>query len=254
MPQIRSAVKPAAFKYRRAGNAGRKRIALLGEAGEDARFLAGGQSLVPMMNFRLARPSVLVDLNGCADLAFVRREGGRLRIGAMTRQWDAEHDALVREHVPMVAAALSHAGPLTVRNRATVGGTLANGYPLAQLPCVAACLEAEMVLEGPQGERIVAAKDFFVAAMVTAIEPGELLREIRFPALPRRPAGSAAALQGGRQPRRRRRAGHRMRAGGARRIWPDPGSEHCCVGPGREAASPRAGGAGSEVRPVRRRY
>jgi carbon-monoxide dehydrogenase medium subunit len=173
-------VKPAAFSYRRARSA-EEAVALLVEAGEEARFIAGGQSLVPMMNFRIARPATLVDLNRCADLAFIRKEAGRLRIGAMTRQVDAEASALVRADCPMLAEALSHAGPLTVRNRATVGGSIANAYPLAQLPCVAVCLDWQMVLQGPNGVRNVPAAKFFVTAMVTAVKFGELLREVSVP-------------------------------------------------------------------------
>lgn len=184
-------MKPAAFSYARARSAA-EALAQMAAAGEDARFLAGGQSLVPMMNFRIARPSVLVDLNACEDLAYVRLDGGRLRVGAMTRQRAAERHPLVREHCPMLAAALAHAGPATVRNRATVGGSMANGYPLAQLPCVAVCLDAAMVLEGPRGVRTVAAGDFFVTAMVTDAQPGELLREIVFPA---RRAGERQAFR-----------------------------------------------------------
>jgi carbon-monoxide dehydrogenase medium subunit len=156
-------------------------VALLVEAGEDARFIAGGQSLVPMMNFRVARPAALVDLNRCDDLAFIRKEGDRLRIGAMTRQIDAEVSDLARAECPMLGRALAHAGPLTVRNRATVGGSIANGYPLAQLPCVAVCLDWEMVLQGPDGVRTVPASRFFLTAMVTAIQFGELLREVVIP-------------------------------------------------------------------------
>jgi aerobic carbon-monoxide dehydrogenase medium subunit len=173
-------VKPAGFKYRRARDA-EHAVALLAEGGEDARFLAGGQSLVPMMNFRLARPSVLVDLAACAELAFVRLEGERLRIGAMTRQRDAEEHPLVQAHCPLLGEALAHAGPLTIRNRATLGGSLANGYPLAQLPCVAVCLDAELVLASARGARTVPASEFFLTAMVTAAAHGELLREISFP-------------------------------------------------------------------------
>jgi aerobic carbon-monoxide dehydrogenase medium subunit len=173
-------VKPAAFKYRRARNA-EHAVALLAEGGEDARFLAGGQSLVPMMNFRIARPSLLVDLGACADLAYVRRDGERLRLGAMTRQRDAEAHPLVGAHVPLLKEALAHAGPLTIRNRATVGGSMANGYPLAQPPCVAVCLDADMVLASPRGDRVLPATAFFLTAMTTAAERGELLREIVFP-------------------------------------------------------------------------
>jgi aerobic carbon-monoxide dehydrogenase medium subunit len=156
-------------------------MTLLAEAGEDARFIAGGQSLVPMMNFRLARPATLIDLNLCDDLAFIREDGDRLRIGAMTRQIDAEASDLVRSQCPMLAQALAHAGPLTVRNRATIGGSIANGYPLAQLPCVAVCLDWEMILQSPDGVRTLPASQFFVTAMVTDIQSGELLREMAIP-------------------------------------------------------------------------
>ena len=154
---------------------------MIAVAGEDARFLAGGQSLVPMMNFRIARPHALVDLAACADLRFVRCEGGRLSIGAMVRQRDAERDDTIRRLSPLIGQALAHAGPVTIRNKATVGGTIANGYPVAELPTVALCLDAEIILLGPDGERRVAAKDFFIAGFVTAIETGELLREVIFP-------------------------------------------------------------------------
>ena len=174
-------MKPAPFSYSRARNAS-EALALFAAAGDDARFLAGGQSLVPMMNFRIARPTALVDLNGCEDLSYVVLDKERVRIGAMTRQFAAETHPLVRGHCPLLAQALAHCGPATVRNRATVGGSLANGYPLAQLPCVAVCLDAEMALEGPQGARTVPARQFFVSAMVTDIRPGELLREVAFPA------------------------------------------------------------------------
>jgi CO/xanthine dehydrogenase FAD-binding subunit len=173
-------MKPARFSYFRARSAA-EAVEMIRAAGEDARFLAGGQSLVPMMNFRIVRPSALVDLSACEDLAFVRHDGGKLRIGAMMRQRDAEEDQSIRQYCPLVEEALGHAGPTTIRNRATVGGSIANGYPVAQLPVVAVCLDAEMVLTGGNGERTVSAADFFIAGMVTAIEPTELLREIVFP-------------------------------------------------------------------------
>jgi len=173
-------MKPARFSYFLPHNAA-EAVEKIAGAGDDARFLAGGQSLIPMMNFRIARPVALVDLSACNDLMFIRRDAGKLRIGAMTRQRDAELDEAVGQYCPLIAQALSHAGPLTVRNRATVGGTIANGYPVAQLPVVALCLSAEIMLVGPNGERSVSAKDFFTAAFVTAIGAGELLREIVFP-------------------------------------------------------------------------
>jgi CO/xanthine dehydrogenase FAD-binding subunit len=174
-------MKPARFSYYRPRTAS-EAVALMRDAGEDARFLAGGQSLVAMMNFRIVRPSALIDLSNCEDLVFIRHESGKLHIGAMTTQRDAETSALVQEHCPLVSEALSHAGPLTIRNRATVGGSIANGYPVAELPVVATCLEAEMLLTGSGAKRRVAAADFFLTGMVTDIQPGELLREIVFPA------------------------------------------------------------------------
>lgn len=173
-------MKPAQFKYFRPRTA-REAIDMVASAGDDARFIAGGQSLVPMMNFRIVRPSALVDLNGCDDLDRVREEDGMLRVGAMVRQRIAEKHAVIRRCGPLVSAALSRAGPATVRNRATVGGTIANGYPIAELPVVAVCLEAEIVLHGANGERRVPAADFFIAGLVTAIEPGELLTDVIFP-------------------------------------------------------------------------
>ena len=173
-------MKPARFAYFRPRSAA-EAVAMITAAGEDARFLAGGQSLVPMMNFRIVRPSALIDLSACTDLAYALEDGGTLRIGAMMRQRDAATDPIIRQHCPIVADALAHAGPATIRNRATVGGTAANGYPMAQLPVVALCLDAEMVMVGACGERRVAASDFFITGMVTAVEPGELLRELIFP-------------------------------------------------------------------------
>ena len=173
-------MKPAAFKYWRARNAD-EAIALAAAAGDEVRFLAGGQSLVPMMNFRIARPSTIVDLGECSDLAIVRPDDRSIRIGAMVRQRDAASDALLREHCPLVCEALEHAGPLTVRNRATVGGSVANAYPLAQLTCALIALDASVVLHSPTRRRTLPVADFLIDAMVTAIEPGELLQEIIVP-------------------------------------------------------------------------
>jgi carbon-monoxide dehydrogenase medium subunit len=154
---------------------------MIAAAGEDARFIAGGQSLVPMMNFRIVRPSALIDLNGCDDLDYALEQDGTLRIGAMMRQRTAAQHEFIRRRCPLVAEALSEAGPATVRNRATIGGTIANGYPVAELPVVSVCLDAQIVLCSSAGERRVAAGDFFITGMVTAIAPGELLKEVIFP-------------------------------------------------------------------------
>ncbi|MDX3906381.1 MAG: FAD binding domain-containing protein [Pigmentiphaga sp.] len=167
-------MKPAPFQYVRPASA-QEAVALLQRHADMARLLAGGQSLVPMMNFRIARPEVLIDLGACAELAFIDREADRLRIGAMTRQRTVELDAGVRAMCPLVTMALENAGPVPVRNRGTVGGMLANCYPAADLVCAALCLDAELEALGPSGIRTVPAHEFFIAEFTTALEPDELL-------------------------------------------------------------------------------
>lgn len=173
-------MKPAPFGYALAENR-QHAIELLRQEGAEARPLAGGQSLVPMMNFRLARPSFLVDLNGCADLNYVRREADKLHLGAMVRQRDAEMHPLVRQFCPLVSKALSGAGPMPIRNRGTIGGSLANGYPLADLIAVSLALEGTVVISNSVGDRLVPAEGFFVDGMETSIEAGELLTEVVLP-------------------------------------------------------------------------
>ena len=173
-------MKPAAFGYAVAEDR-KHAIEILRREGADARLLAGGQSLVAMMNFRIARPSFLVDLNRCQDLSYVKGGGDRLRIGAMVRQRDAELDPEIRKACPLIATALSTAGSVPIRSRGTVGGSIANGYPIADLIAVALTVEAEMVVANEAGEHTVPAENFFIDGMVTAIEHGDLLTEIIFP-------------------------------------------------------------------------
>lgn len=173
-------MKPAAFEYQSAQSA-EHAIQLLIEGGEDARLLAGGQSLVAMMNFRIARPTVLIDLSRCNDLDYVRLEGESLCIGAMTRQRIAQEHVLISKHCPLLSLILSHAGPATIRNRGTVGGSIANGYPVAHLPAAAVCLSAIFIVQGVKGRRHASAANFFLNAMSTDLAPGEILRECRFP-------------------------------------------------------------------------
>jgi carbon-monoxide dehydrogenase medium subunit len=173
-------MKPAPFGYAVAEDR-KHAIEILRREGADARPLAGGQSLVAMMNFRIARPSFLVDLNRCQDLSYVKVDGDRLRIGAMVRQRDAELDPVVRKACPLIQIALSTAGSVPIRSRGTVGGSIANGYPVADLIAVAITLEAEMIVANAVGERSVSAEDFFIDGMVTAVEPGDLLTETVFP-------------------------------------------------------------------------
>ena len=155
-------------------------VRTLAEHGDDAQILAGGQSLVPLMNLRLARPEVVVSINRCHELDYIRLVDDRLVIGALVRQIDAETSPLVQAECPLLAKALPHVGLPATRNRGTVCGSLAHCDPLAELPAVALALEAEVVLTSAAGERRVPAHDFFVAEMTTCIEPGEVVSAVTF--------------------------------------------------------------------------
>jgi carbon-monoxide dehydrogenase medium subunit len=173
-------VKPASFDYYKPTTL-TEALDLLGQFGETAKPLAGGQSLVPMMNMRLARPAQLIDLNGLPELNYLKVENGELRIGAMTRQRVLERSAIVAESWPILREATRYVGHVQIRNRGTVGGSLVHAYPAAELPVVMTALEATMVLRSPQGERVVPARGFFVDAMTTSLKIGELLVEVRLP-------------------------------------------------------------------------
>jgi CO/xanthine dehydrogenase FAD-binding subunit len=173
-------MKPAPFHYHEPKTLV-EALDLLAQFGETAKPLAGGQSLVPMMNFRLARPAHLVDLNGVRELNYLKVENGELRIGAMTRQRALERSPIVAESWPLLQEATRHIGHVQIRNRGTVGGSLAHAYPSAELPVAMTALEASFVLRREGKERLVAAKEFFVDVMTTLLQPGELLIEIRVP-------------------------------------------------------------------------
>lgn len=174
-------MKPAPFRYFAPKTVGEAH-ALLAEFGDQSRILAGGQSLVPLMNFRIAQPQVLVSINHCPDLNYMRSTPSTLVIGAAVRQGAAK-DA-VRASCPLLAQALAHVGCASSRNRGTVCGSLAHADPLAELPAVAVALDAQFVLTGAAGKRTVGAQEFFVAELTTSIEPGELLEEVHFPISP----------------------------------------------------------------------
>ena len=183
-------MKPPSFKYRRAG--GREEaIALLGEYGDEAKFLAGGQSLVPLMSFRLAQPGVLIDLNPATDLDHLGEDSGHVVIGAMTRQRAVETSRLVRDSLPLLSEALGHVGHVTIRNRGTIGGSLAHADPAGELPVALLALDGEVVVEGPGGTRAIKGDDFFVGALTTALAPTEILTSVR---IPRSAAGTGAAI------------------------------------------------------------
>jgi aerobic carbon-monoxide dehydrogenase medium subunit len=174
-------MKPPLFEYR-APHTSEETLALLAKYGDEGRVLAGGQSLVPLLNFRMARPACLIDLNRCSEFDYLRLEEESVVIGAMTRQADAENSRLVHEHCPLLAEALTFMGHPTIRNRGTVGGSLAHADPGGELPAVAMALGAEIVLERTGGKRSLTPEKFFIDSLVTAIETGEVLREARFPA------------------------------------------------------------------------
>ena len=159
---------------------------MLAEHGDEAKVLAGGQSLVPLLNFQLVRPGYLVDLNEIQDLAYIRPENGRVAIGALTRQRALETSTLVRERVPLLADAMPQIGHVQIRNRGTIGGSLAHADPAAELPAVVAALDGELVVRGARSERVLRAEEFFVAYLTTALSPTELLVEVRLPVVPPR--------------------------------------------------------------------
>ena len=178
-------MKPAPFEYV-APDSLAAALDVLSRAGGDAKLLAGGQSLIPVMNFRLAQPSLLVDLNRIRELDFVRTAGenggSELRIGAMTRQRRLETDPLVAEHAPLVREAVPFIAHPQIRNRGTIGGTLAHADPAAELPAVMVALRARFRLQRAGGERWVEARDFFQGLFSTALEPDEMLVEVALPA------------------------------------------------------------------------
>jgi len=176
-------MKPAAFEYFTPATVD-EALALLAEHGGEAKPLAGGQSLIPAMNFRLARPAMLVDLNRVSELAYVRAESGGVALGAMTRQRAVERSDVVARAAPLLAEALPSVAHAQIRNRGTVGGSIAHADPSAELPAVMLALEARFRAQSATGERSIPAGEFFKGMLETALEPGELLVEITVPPLP----------------------------------------------------------------------
>jgi carbon-monoxide dehydrogenase medium subunit len=172
---------PATFEYEVAESP-EHAIELLGSR-MDAKLLAGGHSLLPAMKLRLARPSLLVDAGRLSELSYVRDDGERIAIGALTRHQDVAADAVLREHCPIVARVAGQVGDPQVRHRGTIGGSLAHGDPASDLPSVILALDADLVIRGPGGERTVPASGFFTGVFQTACGPPEMLVEIRVPKL-----------------------------------------------------------------------
>ena len=174
-------MKPARFDYY-SPDSPNEALELLGQYGDDAKILAGGQSLMPMMNMRLVRPKVVIDINRIAGLSHISpRPDGGLAVGAMTRQRELERSALVFETAPLLSLAIPYIGHFQIRNRGTVGGSLAHSDPAAEIPAVCLTLDTEFELASSAGERTVKAEDFFLNHLTTALEPAELLTQIRIP-------------------------------------------------------------------------
>lgn len=177
-------MKPPPFEYHDPATV-EEALELLRRYRGEAKILAGGQSLVALLNFRLSAPAALIDLNRVAGLSYLKHENGQLRFGAMLRQRAIEFSPLVRERLPLLAEATRLVGHLPTRSRGTIGGSLAHADPAAEYPTVVMALDGELVVQGSEGKRVVAPRDFFRGVMSTALGPDEILIEVRLPeALP----------------------------------------------------------------------
>ncbi|MEW9805044.1 FAD binding domain-containing protein [Mesorhizobium marinum] len=185
-------MRPASFEYHRARSL-EHALELLAEFGDDGRPIAGGQSLVPMMNFRLARPAHLVDIDKL-PLAGIEADGPTLRIGALTRHEDYFGHPLIAEHFPAILDAVHYIGHPTIRRNGSTGGSISHADPTAELPAVAVLYDAEIVARSASEERRIPAAEFFLSAYVTALEPGEMVVALEFPLPPQNSAGSFIEL------------------------------------------------------------
>jgi aerobic carbon-monoxide dehydrogenase medium subunit len=185
-------MKPARFRYERMTGVEHATARLAQEGGE-ARILAGGQSLMPLLNMRLASPAVLLDINRLADLSGIARAGDAVRIGALTRHCEVERAELVAAHLPLLAAAMPHVAHVAIRNRGTIGGSLALADPAAEIPACALALRATIEATSRRGVRRIAADDFFQGLYTTALAADELLTAIEFPVAP--PGARSAFLE-----------------------------------------------------------
>ena len=180
---------PPAFEYLRPKSIP-EAITLLQQHGDEAKLLSGGQSLIPMMKLRLARPGFLIDINSIAGLSYIKEEGGFLKIGGLTREAEVEASALVRSKYPLLTDTAAVIADPQVRNLATVGGNLAHGDPANDHPATMVAFGAQIVATGAKGERVIPVEDFFVTLFTTALKPDEILTEIRIPAPPPKSGGA----------------------------------------------------------------
>lgn len=185
---------PASFEYLRPKTIP-EAIGFLQRHGDDAKILSGGQSLIPMMKFRLARPAYLIDINRISGLSYIREEGGYLRIGGLTREADLESSPLIREKYPILADTSRVIADPQIRNMATVAGNLAHGDPANDHPATMLALRAEIVASGPKGERVLPIDGFFLTLFTTQLEHDEIITEIRVPVQPPRSGGAYLKLE-----------------------------------------------------------
>lgn len=171
---------PAPFDYKRASSAA-EAISIVSQHGDDAKFLAGGHSLLPLMKLRLAQPAVLVDIARVNDLSYIRDAGDHIAIGALTRHTELERSSLLQQHVPLLSHAASHVGDPQVRHRGTLGGSIAHADPASDLPATTLALGATYVAQGPNGTREIAASDFYKGFLESALAADEMLTEVRVP-------------------------------------------------------------------------
>ena len=175
-------MKPAAFVYI-APNSLEAAVEAIAAANGDGKILAGGQSLMPLLNFRMARPSVIVDLMHIPGMSFIERRGDTVAIGALTRHADLEFSDLIAQKLPVMAAAMPHVAHLAIRNKGTIGGSLSHADPAAELPMLAVFYGATIKVQGSGGRRDIPAEDFFVSALTNCLDPDEIVFEIDFPVL-----------------------------------------------------------------------
>lgn len=177
-------MKPPAFEYVAADSL-EEAVAVLASHGDEAKVLAGGQTLVPMLNFRLLRPSVIVDINRIPGLDRIEDGDAALSIGALARHRELETSPAVQARFPVLSAAMTHVAHLAIRNRGTIGGSLSHADPAAELPTISVLLDARITVASSRGERLVAARDFFTGALSTALQDDEIVTRIDLPCLPR---------------------------------------------------------------------
>ncbi len=173
-------MKPPKFSYH-VPTSLEEALSLLDEYGDDAKVLAGGQSLIPLLNFRLAYPAALIDINRMKHLSYIKKDANEIRIGALTRQRTLEFSDLVKQELPLLHAATKLIGHLPIRTRGTLGGSLCHADPAAEYPAAVVALDAQLIVDGPRGRRTLRADEFFENYLTTALGPTDILAEVRFP-------------------------------------------------------------------------